>query len=959
MKQLDQRFEALKRKIAGNQEFDFYQMVQGPDGDTRSRRTGLTPANNRLLAQLQFSLRLTDRLDSKYDALISQVLDYLEAELKKDGALVDSVCKKAEEMMLPMSADAKEYTIILAAHSHIDVNWLWDWPETVALTLDTFRTMLHMMEEYPQFCFSQSQGALYKIVEDYDPEMKKVIEQRIQEGRWEVTASAWVENDKNMPSTESQLRHMEYTHEYMNKVWGVPKSAMEIDFSPDTFGHSEYLPEIYAAGDVKYAYYCRGCSDPREHDDFVVLHRWRAPSGTEVLAYREPYWYGGSIYPVIGAGVFELESKCAGLKTSLYIFGVGDHGGGPSRRDIEVGMEMQTYPVFPTVKFGTITEFFKDAEAVYDLLPVVDGQLNYANPGCYTSVGKIKMGNRRTENALIDAEAWTTIASTVLNKRLPTDLLRKSWLDVLCTHFHDVLTGTCIEPASQYAVGKYADAQAAARSAHANATRLLSESVDTSSIETDDGDINHFGAGAGYAFSDDLPIGRESSGMRCYHGVPNVDSGYGKTRIYVVFNPLPYERECIETLTVWDWAGLRERLYATDHQGNEIPFVTLDRDTRNFWDHHAIRVLVKVKVPAMGYTTVVLKEREIEKYPTYFGTWGGWRGTGTSQFAVAEAEKAYVLENEKIRAEFDPFTGCLKSLIDKGTGFEAIDSSRMAGLELEMAQFNTNSAWNIGNICEKIPVRQMLSRGRYIGSTLRSSLVFEYQVLHSVVRLTISLDAGASRLKYHFNTIWKEICEPPRAAALSFFLPLNRKPDHYRSDVPAGFVDRSPLTHDVPALSYTAAIYGDQAVSFINDARYGYFCDQDSITLRLINTARHPDPLSEVCEQDVCFYLSLEDSNPASLAQTSDLCNHPVNSVSVSRHHGILPIEGSFLQAQGEGIVYTCLRESREGQLEMRYFNTASTDSIITVRSELMNVQDSSGQAKANAIGSVIIPRNK
>ena len=959
MKQLDQRFEVLKRKIAGNQEFDFYQMVQGQDSNTRSRRTGLTPANERLLAQLQFSLRLTDRLNGKYDTLISQVLDYLEAAIARDGALVNSICQQAEDKMLPMAAEAKEYTIILAAHSHIDINWLWDWPETVALTLDTFRTMLHLMEEYPQFCFSQSQGALYKIVEEYDPAMKKAIEQRIREGRWEVTASAWVENDKNMPSTESQLHHMEYTHEYMNEVWGVPKGSMEIDFSPDTFGHSAFLPEIYASGNVKYAYYCRGCSDPREHDNFVVLHRWKAPSGAEVLAYREPYWYGGSIYPVIGAGVFELEKKCAGLKTSLYIYGVGDHGGGPSRRDIEVGMQMQAYPVFPTIKFGTISQFFKAAESVCSQLPLVVGQLNYLSPGCYTTVGKIKTGNRRTENALIDAEAWAAVANTVLREKTSTALLKKAWMDVLCTHFHDVLTGTCISSAAQYAVGKYADAQAAARTVHANATRLLSESVDTSAIVVDDGDIHHFGAGAGYAFSDDLPDCRESSGMRCYHGVPNVDSGLGKTRIYVIFNSLPFERECVETLTVWDWTGLRDRLYVTDYADRDIPFVTLDTNSRCFWDHHAIRVLVKVKVPAMGYTTVVVKEREIQKYPCYFGSWSGWRGTGTSEYAVEAAQREYVLENEKIRAEFDPFTGGLKSLIHKATGFEVVDASRMACLELEMAQYSSNSAWNIGNICKKIPVRQMLSRQRSIRSPLRNALVFEYQVLHSVVRLTVSLDAGASMLKYHFSTVWKETCEPPAAPILSFSLPLKHRPDHYRSDVPAGFVDRGPLTHDVPATSYTAAIYGDYAVSVINDARYGYFCDSDSIALRLINTSRHPNPLSEVGEQDVCFYISLESSSPASLARTSNLCNHPVNSVSASRHHGSLPVEGSFLQAVGDDIVYTSLRQKTGGQLELRYFSTASESSAITVHSELINAQAVTSQAKALSIGSVAIPGGK
>ena len=128
----------------------------------------------------------------------------------ENGVLTNSACDHAEKILLPLSPDAKEYKLILAGHAHIDMNWMWSWHETVAATLATFRTMLRIMDEYPDFCFSQSQGAVYKIVEDFEPEMMKKIKARIAEGRWEVTASAWVETDKNMPSTESLIKHIKY-----------------------------------------------------------------------------------------------------------------------------------------------------------------------------------------------------------------------------------------------------------------------------------------------------------------------------------------------------------------------------------------------------------------------------------------------------------------------------------------------------------------------------------------------------------------------------------------------------------------------------------------------------------------------------------------------------------------------------------------------------------------------------
>lgn len=108
------------------------------------------------------------------------------------------------------------------------------------------------MREYPHFTFSQSQASVYRIVEEYDPEMMREIQERIREGRWEVTATAWVETDKNQPSTESLLRHIRETRDYMRDVWGVPAEALEIDFSPDTFGHSANVPEIdsYGCGEI-------------------------------------------------------------------------------------------------------------------------------------------------------------------------------------------------------------------------------------------------------------------------------------------------------------------------------------------------------------------------------------------------------------------------------------------------------------------------------------------------------------------------------------------------------------------------------------------------------------------------------------------------------------------------------------------------------------------------------------
>lgn len=106
------------------------------------------------------------------------------------------------------------------------------------------------------------------------------------------------------PDTESLLRHIRITRDYLHKVWGIAPDSVKVDFSPDTFGHSRFVPEINTFGSVPYYYHCRGLQDE------LTLYRFRAPSGSEVLMYKEPYWYNSGVCPDNGIGVLEMERRC-------------------------------------------------------------------------------------------------------------------------------------------------------------------------------------------------------------------------------------------------------------------------------------------------------------------------------------------------------------------------------------------------------------------------------------------------------------------------------------------------------------------------------------------------------------------------------------------------------------------------------------------------------------------------
>jgi len=655
MASLIERYVALKKQTAGNREKSQFEYTFGPTPQEVANITPPPVATGRILAELEYAIKLDAELGGAYAGCISDALALLETAIAQEGALTNTDCAQAEDLLLPMSGAAKQYAVICAAHAHIDMDWMWGWQETVALTLATFRTMLQLMREYPAFCFSQSQASVYKIVEDYDPALMEEIKRYIREGRWEVTATAWVETDKNMPDTESLLRHIVETRRYLQREWGVAPDRLQVDFSPDTFGHSAHVPAINAYGQVKYYYHCRGFTT--DH----VLYRWRAPSGDEALAYREPYWYNSGITPEIGTGLIELSKHSGGLRTGLIVYGVGDHGGGPTRRDVERILEMQTWPIFPEIRFGTFHEYFRLAEGVWDRLPVVDHELNAIFSGCYTTQSRIKRGNRRAEAALLDAQALGAVAALHAGYAYPKDQLTRGWQNVLFTHFHDILTGSCVQESREHAMALYADTMAITGTVQSNAMGLLSNAIDTSMIQTDTqiALTQSEGAGVGY-------------GLLHHAGVPNPERGAGRVRIYHAFNPTAQARQELIEMTVWDWPFDMGLLVIEDAEGCALPFQLVDETQQRYWDHRYFRVLAEVCLPPVGYQTIVLREGTIEQYPTH----------RLLHSRNEEVHGDIVLENPALRAVFHGGTGALLSLIDKETGEERIRPGHRAGLRL-------------------------------------------------------------------------------------------------------------------------------------------------------------------------------------------------------------------------------------------------------------------------------------
>jgi alpha-mannosidase len=903
---LSAKYAKLKKLVGGNREITEFEFTFGMPKEDQQHITPVNRWIRRIFSEIEFSIRLSAENAHQFDDSILAALTVLEESLSAEGVITKAAVFAAEEKLAPIANAAKEYKLILVAHSHIDMNWMWGWHETVAATLATFRTMLYLMDEYPEFHFSQSQTSVYKIVQDYDPELMEQIKKRIQEGRWEITSTAWVETDKNMPSTESLLRHIKYTKDYLQRHWGIDPASLEIDFSPDTFGHSANIPEIDSYGDVKYMYHCRGL------DGDYALYRWRGQSGKEILVYREQYWYNSGITPQAGIGIIDISKRSGGLKTGVIVYGVGDHGGGPTRRDIERSIEMNQWPIFPQFKFGTLREFFKEAESVRDMLPVVDHELNYFAPGCYTTQSRIKRGNRRSEAALIDAEAFSALAAINTGKQFLAEQFEGAWQNVLFTHFHDILTGSCVIDSREHAMGLYTNAMAVANTQHTNAINAIAAQIDSSMIVTEEDDevvsgSQSEGAGVGY-------------GLMHYTGVPSPERGVGRTRVFNVFNPSAHVREELVEITVWDWTGDMRFIRMEDFSGQPLDFVLLNKNLEVYWDHRYFKMLVKVKVPALGYTTVVLREVEPQEYPFYY------QGNGNSR-----TTENPVLENEFLRAEFSCETGSLLSLIDKQDGSELIHKGQPAGLSVIFTESASSNAWQIGKYLRKQPVDDLVRFTVLEKNKLRQGFYMEAKVLGSTIRTEVTLDSNSRALAYNTTVDWNEV-GGEQVPVLVYNIPLAYEAQGYLCDIPAGSIIREPRNGDIPALQYISAKRNEgNSIAIVTDSKYGYRGYDNNLTATLINTSTSPDPYPERGIHNIKLFVTVAPSDPKGMEDLATDLNHPMSYVSTNPHKGTLPPEQSLLKISGGSAVVSAVSAASDGGLLVRLYETCGENTKVKV----------------------------
>ncbi|MBB6674624.1 alpha-mannosidase [Cohnella nanjingensis] len=854
----------------------------------------------RILTQLEYGYRLSKVNEGRFNSLLEEAVDYLTDRASEEGVITRSAAVQAEAMISSLSPEAKKFRMLCVGHAHIDMNWMWGWDETVQITLDTFRTVLELLKEYPAFKFSQSQAAIYLIVEEYAPEMLQEIKERVKEGRWEVTASHWVEADKNMPNGESLSRHLLYTRRYLSKLLDIEPESLNIDFEPDTFGHSANVPEILADGGVRYYYHCRGYEG---HN----IYRWVAPSGKSVIAYREPTWYNN--YIEYGSGLYVPEF-CAkhNMTTMLRVYGVGDHGGGPTRRDIERLLDMATWPVYPTVEFGTYAQFFALVEQIADELPVVDNELNFVFSGCYTSQSRIKLANRTSEAALYEAEALGAIAHFQTNAAYPVNRFGEAWRNVLFNQFHDILPGSGVIETREHALGQFQNTMATANSARHRALRAISAEIDTSRYISDEpiADSISDGAGVGYGSKD--------------FKVTQVGRGSGDMRIFHVYNTTSTEREEVVEFVLWDWNGNISQVVFEDDKGCVTDHQIIDQGFHQYWSHHFMRALVKVRVPAFGYSTYVMKTK-VQEEPLHFQI----------EPRVEKVEE-FFLENERIRVAFDPVNASIRSFINKESGEELIDPNRPSGIfRFVQEDYNKGmTSWIVGRYMDiQCAHQQVKLTKRYDGSGVRQAIRYEMLFGASKLAAEVSLDAGSSMLGFEVECDWQEIGKMGQGIPqLHFHLPFAYDCDEYVYDIPFGTVVRKARGQDVPANGWALGrrkTGSGRSFMLLVGAKHGFRGTDNSLNVTLLRSSYDPDPHPELGIHRFRFAVALVGSESNSeLIDLGQKFLHPLHVVADKAHEGRLPTTYSMAGPISGGVAVSAIKLAEDGSGDwiIRFYET-------------------------------------
>ncbi len=334
---------------------------------------------------------------------------------------------------------SEETTVHLILNAHIDPVWLWPWQGGMDEALATCRSACDRLDRHPDVVFTRGEAWIYQVVERIDPPLFERIKRHVEAGRWEIVGGWWIQPDCNLPGELGMRRQIELGRDYFLSRFGL---FTRIAYNVDSFGHAAALPRLMRAyGQDRYV-----MMRPQEHEMALParLFRWRGNGeDPDVVVFRIAHNYETS--EISDAHVLaSLEALPTEARHTMCFVGVGDHGGGPTERQIAWCREHEYAFAGSRLVFSSPSRFFDAIEAQELSLETVTGELQHHAIGCYTVTRSVKTGVRGAEHRLRQAEL---VAASDPGADGAQERINEGWRQVCFNHFHDTLGGTCIPSA--------------------------------------------------------------------------------------------------------------------------------------------------------------------------------------------------------------------------------------------------------------------------------------------------------------------------------------------------------------------------------------------------------------------------------------------------------------------------------------------------------------------------------
>jgi len=329
-------------------------------------------------------------------------------------------------------------SIHLVCNAHLDPVWLWEWEEGAAEAISTFRVAADFCEEFNGFVFNHNEAMLYQWVEEYEPTLFRRIQKLVKQGKWHIMGGWYLQPDCNMPSGESFVRQILLARQYFYEKFGVTPTVA-INFDP--FGHTRGLVQILAKSGYEAYIFCRPEEYRFEKDEFI----WEGYDGSRVLAVRAFGFYL-SQRGRAREKAERLMKECTDSSNAILLWGVGNHGGGPSRVDIRKLAELMSQRPEVKIRHSTPEAYVQELKQLTNSLPVHRKDLNPWAVGSYTSQIRIKQNHRLLENELYSSEKMATAAWCQKLMPYPKEELQEAMRDLATSEFHDILPGSAIQP---------------------------------------------------------------------------------------------------------------------------------------------------------------------------------------------------------------------------------------------------------------------------------------------------------------------------------------------------------------------------------------------------------------------------------------------------------------------------------------------------------------------------------